>query len=146
MPFCSKDQIFDILSRWSIERFEQIDSSSVFRSKLIFYQPAVVLHLIQCDLTGKETNAEGIQEYFRDNHQLLLSLAKKDAKAVCRLAITYLQQMENHRRLLPCFIITAQKYFFKKAPDEMIELISLVAGHQPGERSSMDLSALCKIF
>ncbi|CAF1474629.1 unnamed protein product [Rotaria sp. Silwood1] len=42
----------------SIERFEQSDSSSLFRSKLIYYQSVIVIQLIQCDLNEKKSNNE----------------------------------------------------------------------------------------
>lgn len=132
VPFCSKDQILNLLSQWSIERLEQIDSSSLFRSKLIYYQPLIIIHLIQCDLNEKQINNEKFLNYFQENNRLLALLAEKEAKAVCRLTIEYMNQLEKHQRLLPYFIQSKQKYFFKKIPDEMIELITIVASNQPG--------------
>ncbi|CAF3063646.1 unnamed protein product [Rotaria sp. Silwood2] len=132
VPFCSKDQILNLLSQWSIERLEQIDSSSLFRSKLIYYQPLIVIHLIQCDLNEKKKNSGTFSNYFQENDVLLSLLAKKEAKAILRLTIEYINQLEKHKRFLPNFIQSKQKYFFKKVPDEMIELITIVASDQPG--------------
>ncbi|CAF2712049.1 unnamed protein product [Rotaria sp. Silwood2] len=64
-PFCSKDQILNLLSHWSIEYIEQIDSSSLFRSKLIYYQPFITIHLIQCDLNEKKKNNGTFSNYFQ---------------------------------------------------------------------------------
>jgi hypothetical protein len=43
-----------------------------------------------------------------------------------------MNQLEPHKRFLPYFIQSKQKYFFKKIPDEMIELITMVASNPPG--------------
>ena len=43
-----------------------------------------------------------------------------------------LLQLEKHKRLLPQFIQSEQSYFFKKVPDQMIELMTIVASNQPG--------------
>ncbi|CAF5005887.1 unnamed protein product, partial [Rotaria sp. Silwood1] len=53
-------------------------------------------------------------------------------KTICRLTIDYIDQLEKHKRCLSYFIQLKQSYFFKKVPDEMIELIIIVASHQPG--------------
>ncbi|CAF3107678.1 unnamed protein product, partial [Rotaria sp. Silwood2] len=53
-PLCRTDQIIDLLSRWSLKRLEQIDSTSAFYSKLILYQPRIVIHLIKGDLNEKK--------------------------------------------------------------------------------------------
>ncbi|CAM4750560.1 unnamed protein product [Rotaria magnacalcarata] len=132
VPFCSKDQILNLLSRWSIERLEQIDSSSLFRSRLIHYQPLIIIHLIQCDLNEKRINNEKFSNYFHENNRLLSLLAGKQAKAILRLTIEYMNQLEKHKRLLPYFIELNQKNLFKKVPDEMIELFTIVASNQPG--------------
>ncbi|CAF4787876.1 unnamed protein product [Rotaria sp. Silwood1] len=132
VPFCSKDQILNLLSRWSIKRLEQIDSSSLFRSKLIYYQPLIVIHLIQCDLNEHKSNNEKFLNYFQENNRLLSSLAKKETKAIFHLTIEYINQLEKHKRFLPHFIASEQKYFFKKMPNEMIELITIIASNQPG--------------
>ncbi|CAF4880269.1 unnamed protein product, partial [Rotaria sp. Silwood1] len=132
VPFCSKDQILNLLSRWSIKRLEQIDSSSLFRSKLIYYQPLIIIHLIQCDLNEHKSNNEKFSNYFQENNRLLSSLAKKETKAIFHLTIEYINQLEKHKRFLPHFIASEQKYFFKKMPNEMIELITIVASNQPG--------------
>ncbi|CAF0878581.1 unnamed protein product [Didymodactylos carnosus] len=63
----SDDQILDLLSRWSIKRFEPIDSSSLLRSKLICYQPLIVIHLIKEDLNEKKGNEKKLSKYFQDN-------------------------------------------------------------------------------
>jgi hypothetical protein len=54
VPFCTKDQILDLLSRWSLTRLEQIDCSSPFYYKLIHYQPLFIIHLIKGDLNEKK--------------------------------------------------------------------------------------------
>lgn len=128
LPFCSKDQIVHLLSQWSIQRFEQIPSPSLLRSRLIHHQPAIVLQLIQSDLNERRDNPT----YFRVNNQLFALLAKKEAEAVCRLIIDHLKQLEKHQRILPNFLHSNQKYFFKKTPEEMIELITLAGSNEPG--------------
>jgi hypothetical protein len=135
VPFCSKDQILDLLSRWSIKRIEQIDSSSAFYSKLLCYQPLIVIDLIKNDLNEKKTNKEKFGNYFRDNDKLIQVIADKEAKELIRLIIQYVNQLENHQRILPTIIQSKQKDFFKKAPNEMIELITIVASNQPGLHS-----------
>ena len=120
------------MSQWSIQRFEQIDSSSLFRSKLIKYQPAIVIDLIQRDLNELKVNHEKFSKYFQEKNHLLSLLAKKEPKSILRLTIDYINQLDKHLRRLPYFIQSKQNYFFKKAPDEMIELITIVATTQPG--------------
>ena len=132
LPFCSKDQILHLLSQWSIQRFEQIPSPSLIRSKLIHHQPGIVLQLIQRDLNERKGNQTKLLDYFRENNRFFALLARKEAKAVCRLTIDYLNQLENHQRLFPNFLQLNQKYFFKKIPDEMIEIITIVGSNQPG--------------
>lgn len=132
LPFCSKDQIFHLLSRWSIQRFEQIPSPSLFRSKLIHHQAGLVVQLIRSDLNERKGNQTKLLDYFRENNRLFAVLARREAKAVCRLTIDYLNQLENHQRLLPNFLQSNQKYFFKKIPEEMIELITIAGSNEPG--------------
>ncbi len=132
LPFCSSDQIMDLLSRWSLTRYNQICFSSSFCSKLIRYRPLIVIELIKGDLRDKYTNYEKIWNYCRQNGQLFELLAKKEPKAMCRFAIEHINRLEKHRKILPGFIESEQKRMFDKAPDEMIELISLVASYQPG--------------
>ena len=132
VPFCSKEQILNLLSQWSISNLEKIDSNSLFYSKLIHYQPHIVIHLIRCSLHEKKINHQQFSSYLQNKDRTLLLIAKNEPKAICRLAIEYVHQLEQHERLLPYFIQSKQKYFFKKAPDEMIELITLIASHQPG--------------
>jgi hypothetical protein len=67
---CTKDQILDLLSRWSIQRFEQIDCSAAFYSKLIRYQPLIVIHLIKNDLKEEKTNKEKLSSYFQHNSKV----------------------------------------------------------------------------
>jgi hypothetical protein len=88
--------------------------------------------LIKGDLRDKYTNYEKIWNYCRQNGQLFELLAKKEPKAMCRFAIEHINRLEKHRKILPGFIESEQKRMFDKAPDEMIELISLVASYQPG--------------
>ena len=100
--------------------------------KLIRYQPLVVIHLIKGDLNAKKNDMEKFSSYFRDNEKLFELLAKKQAKELVGLTIEYLNQLEKHKRLLPQFIQSEQSYFFKKVPDQMIELMTIVASNQPG--------------
>ncbi|CAF2271738.1 unnamed protein product [Rotaria magnacalcarata] len=46
LPFCKTDQIIDLLSRWSIKGFAQIDRSTTLRSRLIVLQPSIVIQLM----------------------------------------------------------------------------------------------------
>ncbi|CAF4030110.1 unnamed protein product, partial [Adineta steineri] len=128
LPFCTKDQIFDLLSRWSLKRIEQID----FSSALVRYQPGAIIDLIRNDLKEKKSNHKKFRSYFRDNDKLFEAIAKKYPKELIVLTIEYLNQLEKHERFLPCIIQSKKQYFFKKAPNEMIELITIVASNQPG--------------
>ncbi|CAF3757364.1 unnamed protein product [Rotaria sordida] len=51
---------------------------------------------------------------------------------MCHLAIEHVNQLEKHKRVLPAFILSKEKRMFDKALDGMIQLITLVASHQPG--------------
>jgi hypothetical protein len=51
---------------------------------------------------------------------------------MCQLTIEYLNQLEKHQRLFPSFIYSKNKFFFEKAPEQMIEIIRLIASNQPG--------------
>ncbi|CAF3580917.1 unnamed protein product, partial [Rotaria sp. Silwood2] len=64
VQFCKKDQIVDLLSQWSIKRLEQIDCSSSFYSKLIRYQPIIVIDLIRGDLNENKKDNEKFSNYF----------------------------------------------------------------------------------
>ncbi|CAF0890845.1 unnamed protein product [Adineta steineri] len=135
LPFCTKDQIFDLLSRWSLKRIEQID----FSSALIRYQPRIIIDLIRNDLKEKKSNHEKFRSYFRDNDKLFEAIAKKQPKELIRLTIEYLNQLEKHERFLPSIIESKKQYFFKKAPSEMIELITIVASNQPERKWFIDI-------
>ncbi|CAF4051216.1 unnamed protein product [Adineta steineri] len=128
LPFCTKDQIFDLLSRWSLKRLEQISCTSA----LIRYQPRAIIDLIRNDLKEKKSNHKKFRSYFRDNNELFKAMAKKQPKELVVLAVEYLNQLEKHERLVPNIIESKKQYFFKKAPNEMIELITIVASNQPG--------------
>ncbi|CAF3787569.1 unnamed protein product [Rotaria sordida] len=132
LPFCSSNQIMKLLSQWSLTRYSQIHFSSSFHSKLIRYQPLIIIYLIKGDLIDKYTNYDELRNYFRQHKKLLEFLARKESKAMCQLAIEYVNQLDKHKRFLPGFIISEEKRMFNKAPDEMIQLIALVASHQPG--------------
>ncbi|CAF4129871.1 unnamed protein product, partial [Rotaria sordida] len=133
VPFCKKDQIIDLLSRWSLKRLEQIDCSSAFYSKLIRYQPLIIIHLIKGDLNEIKNDYDKYTKYVQENQKLFDLLSKKEAKELICLIIEYLNQLEKHRRLLPEFISSKQEYFFKKVPNEMIQLITIVASNQAGK-------------
>ncbi len=138
LPFCSLDQIMNLLSRWSLTCYNQICFSSSFCSKLIRYRPCIVIHLIQGDLHDKYTDYYELWNYCRQNRQLLGLLAKKEPKAMCCFAIEHVNRLEKHRKILPAFIESEQKRMFDKAPNEMIELISLVATYQPGSSNKIN--------
>ncbi|CAF0890863.1 unnamed protein product [Adineta steineri] len=125
LPFCTKDQVFDLLSRWSLKRLEQINCTSA----LVRYQPGAIIDLIRNDLKEKKLNHEKFRSYFRDNNELFKAMAKKQPKELVVLAVEYLNQLEKHERLVPNIIESKQKHFFKKAPNEMIELITIVASN-----------------
>ncbi|CAF1192166.1 unnamed protein product [Rotaria sordida] len=133
VPFCKKDQIIDLLSRWSLKRLEQIDCSSAFYSKLIRYQPLIIIHLIKGDLNEIKNDYDKYTKYVQENQKLFDLLSKKEAKELICLIIEYLNQLEKHRRLIPEFISSKQEYFFKKVPNEMIQLITIVASNQAGK-------------
>jgi hypothetical protein len=57
---------------------------------------------------------------------------------MCHLAIELIKRLEKHKRILPEFIESQQEFIFNKAPDEMIELIILVASYQPGFSKKID--------
>ena len=133
LPYCSSaEQISDLLSRWSLSRFEQIDQTSPLRSKLLRYQPLVAIELIEKDLALKHNSDETLSNYFVVHRELLFNLAQREPKAMCRLAIGHLSRLNKHKRFLPEFIEEKQKRMFDKAPEEMIELIRLAASHHPG--------------
>ncbi|CAF4405740.1 unnamed protein product, partial [Rotaria sordida] len=50
---------------------------------------------------------------------------------MCHLAIEHVNQLEKHKRVLSAFILSKEKRMFDKALDGMIQLITLVASHQP---------------
>ncbi|CAF4747055.1 unnamed protein product, partial [Rotaria sp. Silwood2] len=137
VPFCKKDQIVDLLSQWSIKRLEQIDCSSSFYSKLIRYQPIIVIDLIRGDLNENKKDNEKFSNYFQEYEQLFNLLSTKLPKELTYLTIDYLNQLETHKRNLPQFIDSKQTYFFKKVPDEMIQLITIIASNKPGQIKSM---------
>ncbi|CAF1154529.1 unnamed protein product [Rotaria sordida] len=133
LPYCSTtEQIEDLLSRWSISRFDQIENTSPLRSKLLRYQTLIAIRLIKNDLASKYNVNDELESYFRNNRELFLFLAQQEPKVMCRFAIEHLKRLDKHKRILPEFIYEKQKRMFAKAPDEMIELISLTATYQPG--------------
>jgi hypothetical protein len=134
LPFCSTpEQIQDLLSRWSLSRFEQINKTSPLSQKLIHYQPRVTIELLQNGLASKYGNDDELESYIRDNRDVFLSLVEQQPKAMCCFTIKHLKQLNTRKRILPDFIQQKQKRLFDKAPAEMIELISLVAAHEPGQ-------------
>jgi hypothetical protein len=128
--FCSNDQMLDLLSRWSIKRLEQIDSS--FRLKLIQYHPLIIIHLIKGDLNEMKDNGTKLIGYFEKNNNLFELLAEQETKAMCRLMIEHFNHLDQHQEFSIGFIQSKQKEFFKKAPDEMIQLITILAKATPG--------------
>lgn len=134
LVYCKKDQIINLLSHLSINRFEQIDRSSSFYFKLIRYQPIILIHLIKQDLNHFKLNKEKFSKYFQEKEDLFKLLTYKVTKELIYLTIEYLNQLEKHKRFIPEFIQSKQKYFFKKFPLEMIQLIEIVAATIPGFR------------
>ncbi|CAF2145792.1 unnamed protein product [Rotaria magnacalcarata] len=132
LPFCKTDQIIDLLSRWSIKGFEQIDRSTTLRSRLIVLQPSIVIQLMKADLDALKAHSEKIDDYFQGKTTLMNSLSKKVPKEVVCLAVEYLNQLQPSIRSIPAFIASHLTYFFKKAPNEMIQLITTIASIQPG--------------
>ncbi|CAF1145573.1 unnamed protein product [Rotaria sp. Silwood1] len=133
VPFCKHDQIIDLLSRWSLKCFEQINLTSAFYSKLIFYQPLIIIHLMKADLNEKKNDYEKFSNYFQKNDQIFNLISKKETKGLMNLTIEYLNQLEKHKRFLPSFIYSKQEYFFKKCPEEMIQIMTIIGSNQPGQ-------------
>ncbi len=92
----------------------------------------IIIHLIKEDLNEKKTNFEQFENYFRDHEKLFNLIYEKEAKEFILLTIEYLNQLKTHKRFLPEIIQSKQKYFFKKSPNEMIQLITIAASNQPG--------------
>ncbi|CAF3513550.1 unnamed protein product [Rotaria socialis] len=132
LPFCKTDQIIDLLSRWSIKGFEQIDRSTTLRSRLIDLQPSIVIQLMKADLDALKAHSEKSADYFQGKTTLMNSLSKKVPKEVVCLAVEYLNQLQPSIRSIPAFIASHLTSFFKKAPNEMIHLITTIASIQPG--------------
>ena len=99
IPFCNKEQILNLLSRWSIKRLEQIDRSTAFYSKLIRYQPLIIIHLIKEDLNQIKINKEKFSNYFEENEKLFQLIYKKVPKQLIHLAIQYLNQLEKTSKI-----------------------------------------------
>ncbi|UJR24725.1 hypothetical protein I4U23_006099 [Adineta vaga] len=132
LPFCSKDKIIEILSHWSITRIEQMDQNSPLYFKLVFYQPTVIIELIKNDINNKKNNKEKYIKYFRENTKIFEGLIKKQPKEIVRLAIEYVNHLEKYRRFLPLIIESYLEYLFKVVPNEIIELITIIAANEPG--------------
>ncbi|CAF4820257.1 unnamed protein product [Rotaria sp. Silwood1] len=133
LPFCKYDQIIDLLSRWSLKRFEQIDLTSAFYCKLIRYQPLIIIHLMKADLNEYKNDYEKFSNYFNKKYKTFDLIAKKEPKELLNLTIEYLNQLEKHKRFLPYFIHCNDTYFFEKCPEEMIQIITIIASNQPGQ-------------
>ncbi|CAF4467932.1 unnamed protein product [Rotaria sp. Silwood2] len=133
VPFCKYDQIIDLLSRWSLKRFEQINLSSAFYFKLIRYQPLIIIHLMKADLNEYKNDYEKISNYFNKKYETFQLISKKEPKTLMNLTIEYLNQLEKHKRFLPYFIHCNDTYFFEKCPEEMIQIITIIASNQPGQ-------------
>lgn len=132
IPFCNKDQILKIFSQWSFKSLEQFNLKSTFFTKLIHYQPVIIIELIKQDLIEKKLKNENISKYFIENENLFNALSKKVPKELICLVIEHFKMLENHKRILPSFIQANQEYFFKKVPNEMIELITMISIHKKG--------------
>ena len=132
LPYCSKEQITDLFSRWSIKSFKQLDRYSSLVSKLCQYQTTVLIDLMKNDLNELNPKDEKYFNYFDDKSQLLEIISKKSSKELLDFFLFYLNQLENHQRSFPSIVSNHQKYFFEKCPNEMIDLISLVATNRTG--------------
>ncbi|CAF1325701.1 unnamed protein product [Rotaria sordida] len=133
VPYCKYDQIIDLLSRWSLKRFEQINLSSAFYFKLIRYQPLIIIHLMKADLNEYKNDYEKFSNYFNKKYKTFELISKKEPKTLMNLTIEYLNQLEKHKRFLPYFIHCNSTYFFEKCPEEMIQIITIIASNQPGQ-------------
>lgn len=132
LPYCSLEQINNLLSRWSIQSLKQLDQHSSLVVKLCEHQPSIILKLIKEDLRLFNKTDEKYFDYFNDKSNLLELVFRKQSKELIDLFIDYLNPLENHQRLFPAILSKYQKYFFEKCPNEMIELISIVATNQKG--------------
>ncbi|CAM4845478.1 unnamed protein product, partial [Rotaria magnacalcarata] len=147
LPFCKTDQIIDLLSRWSIKGFAQIDRSTTLRSRLIVLQPSIVIQLMKADLDALKVHSEKFADYFQGKTTLMNSLSKKVPKEVVCFAVEYLNELQPSIPSIAAIIAAHLSYFtedkkfgkvpflfsvfFKKAPNEMIQLITTIASIQP---------------
>ena len=84
------------------------------------------------DLNQIKTNQNKFLNYMEENPRILQMIVKKQAKELVSLFIEHLNQVEKHQRFLPSIVDSKQVLFFRKAPEEMIKLITIVASTQPG--------------
>jgi len=132
LPFCNQEQIQNLLSQWSIERFEQLNPTSAFYSKLLAYQSSIAIQLMQADLNKIKTNYSKFVTYFLNKQSVLKSLVKKQPKQLVRLFTEYMKQLEKQNQYIPYVIEENRTYLFEKVPNEMIELFLNVASNQAG--------------
>ena len=132
LAYCPKDQIMAVLSRWSLKRFEQLDRSSVLYATLCRSHPDLLIELIRADLEHHKEDQSQLAKYFREKSSAFTSIAKRETKRFARLALDYLHLLDASRRFLPAVIQQLQKDFFRRAPDEMIEMIGIAASIERG--------------
>lgn len=102
----------------------------------------MIVELIKMDLIQKKMNNDKFLSYFNDNLYLCKMTYKRHTLELLNLIFNYLKQLEKHQMYLPTIIQMNQKYFFLKAPDQMIQLITILASHQPGFYTDFSLSIL----
>ncbi|CAF1535427.1 unnamed protein product, partial [Adineta ricciae] len=132
LPFCSVQKNFELLSRWSIKNLTEIDRKSALYARLLSCQPLVIIQLIKNDFDEKKKDKEAYKSYFRENQELMKSLYRVQPKEFLNLTIEYIKNLDKHQKFLPSVIEHNLAYFFKVAPNETIELITMVAANKPG--------------
>ena len=115
-----------------MKSLKQFDLNSPLVWRLSEYHPLIFIQLIKQDLQQIDANDEKFIKYFDDKTNLIQMISRKEPKELICLFIYYLNQLENHQRYFPFQISTQMKYFFEKSPNEMIDLITLVATNRTG--------------
>ena len=122
-----------ILSRWSVKRFEQLDRSSVLHAKLLRFHPDLMIELIRADLEHIKEDQDQLRKYFRENGSAFTSIAERETKRFARLVIDYLHLVDKSHRYLPYVVEQLRTEFFRRAPDEMIEMIGIAGSIERGQ-------------
>lgn len=134
LPYCSsKEQMYDLLNRWSLKRFEQFEKTSALYSKFIRYQSEITFDLMKNDVEFNSRYGKNLINYLTDNYQLFESLTKIKPKLSCTWTIEQLKRLEPNERVLPICFQNQNQLILRRAPDEMIKLIVEVAHHHKGQ-------------